>query len=79
MPIAFGISFTVISMNQARALLHIYQDGSVGISTGAVEMGQGVNTKIIQIAAKEFGLNTSKIKIESTNTTESCKYFAFSC
>ncbi|MBI9053149.1 MAG: molybdopterin-dependent oxidoreductase [Bacteroidales bacterium] len=69
MPICFGISFTKTPMNQARALVHIYQDGSIGISTGAVEMGQGVNTKMIQVAAKVFSINTNRIKIESTNTT----------
>ena len=69
MPIAFGISFTNTPMNHARALVHIYQDGSVGISTAAVEMGQGVNTKMLQIAAQVFSIDSKKIKIESTNTT----------
>jgi len=69
MPTCFGISFTKTPMNQARALVHIYQDGSIGISTGAVEMGQGVNTKMIQVASKVFSVNTDRIKIESTNTT----------
>ena len=69
MPICFGISFTKTPMNQARALVHIYQDGSIGISTGAVEMGQGVNTKLIQIASSIFSIKSNKIKIESTNTT----------
>ncbi|MBS4013046.1 MAG: molybdopterin-dependent oxidoreductase [Bacteroidetes bacterium] len=69
MPICFGISFTKTPMNQARALVHIYQDGSIGISTGAIEMGQGVNTKMIQVAARIFSVNTSRIKVESTNTT----------
>ena len=69
MPVCFGISFTKTPMNQARALVHIYQDGSVGISTGAVEMGQGVNTKLVQVAASAFALDTSRIKIETTNTT----------
>ncbi len=69
MPIAFGISFTNTPMNHARALVHIYQDGSIGISTAAVEMGQGVNTKLLQIAADVFSINHDRIKIESTNTT----------
>ncbi len=69
MPICFGISFTNRSMNQARALVHIYLDGSVGISTGAVEMGQGVNTKIMQVAARTLSVPVSRIKIETTNTT----------
>jgi len=69
MPICFGISFTKTLMNHARALVHIYQDGSVGISTGAVEMGQGVNTKMIQVASQIFSLDPTLVKIESTNTT----------
>ena len=69
MPICFGISFTNTPMNHARALVHIYLDGSVGISTAAVEMGQGVNTKIMHIAAQVFSVSIEKIKIETTNTT----------
>jgi xanthine dehydrogenase large subunit len=69
MPICFGISFTNTVMNHARALVHIYQDGSVGISTGAVEMGQSVNTKMVQVAASIFQIPADTIKIETTNTT----------
>ena len=69
MPICFGISFTNTMMNQARALVHVYSDGTVGVSTGAVEMGQGVNSKMIQVVAKCFGISVNKIKLESTNTT----------
>lgn len=69
MPICFGISFTNTAMNHARALVHVYQDGSVGVSTGAVEMGQGVNTKLVQVAAAVFGIHPARIKLESTNTT----------
>jgi xanthine dehydrogenase large subunit len=68
MPVCFGISFTKTLMNQARALVHVYTDGSIGVSTGAVEMGQGVNTKILQVAAKVFSVDPAKIKINSTNT-----------
>ena len=69
MPICFGISFTNTPMNHARALIHIYQDGSIGISTGAVEMGQGVNTKLLQMASQSFSIRPDKVKIETTNTT----------
>ncbi len=69
MPVTFGISFTNISMNQARALVHIYHDGSLGVSTGAIEMGQGVNTKMLQVAAQTFSIDPERIKLESTNTT----------
>lgn len=68
MPVCFGISFTKTMMNQARALVHVYTDGSIGISTGAVEMGQGVNTKMLQVAAKVFSVEPARIKIHSTNT-----------
>jgi xanthine dehydrogenase large subunit len=68
MPICFGISFTNTLMNTARSLVHVYTDGSVNISTGAVEMGQGVNTKILQVAAHIFGINACRIKVNSTNT-----------
>lgn len=69
MPIAFGISFTNTPMNHARALVHIYQDGSVGVSTGAVEMGQSVNTKMLQVAQDVLGISPYKVKLETTNTT----------
>ena len=69
MPICFGISFTNTQMNHARALIHIYQDGSVGVSTGAVEMGQSVNTKMLQVAQSVLGISAAKIKLETTNTT----------
>ena len=68
MPICFGISFTKTLMNQARSLVHVYSDGSVNISTGAVEMGQGVNTKILQVAASVFSISPDKVKINSANT-----------
>ncbi|HEX8462661.1 MAG TPA: molybdopterin cofactor-binding domain-containing protein [Segetibacter sp.] len=69
MPICFGISFTNTSMNQARALVHVYTDGSVSVSTGAIEMGQGVNTKMLQVAAQVFSVEPKRIKLQSTNTT----------
>jgi len=68
MPVCFGISFTKTPMNQARSLVHVYTDGSVAVSTGAVEMGQGVNTKIAQVAAKVFGLRIESVKVHTTNT-----------
>lgn len=68
-PICFGISFTNTPMNHARALVHIYQDGSVGVSTGAVEMGQGVNTKLLQVAYTAFGISPERVRIDTTNTS----------
>jgi len=68
-PVKFGISFTTRHLNQAGALVHIYYaDGSVHVSTGAVEMGQGTYTKIAQLVANELGLPFNKIKVSSTRT-----------
>ncbi len=69
MPVCFGISFTTTFLNQASALVHIYTDGSVRISTAAVEMGQGVNTKLTAIASRIFSINPDRIKIDTTNTS----------
>ena len=68
-PVKFGISFTTWHLNQAGALVHIYyNDGSVHINTGAIEMGQGTYTKIAQLAANAFGLPFNKIKVSATRT-----------
>lgn len=69
MPVCFGISFTSTFMNQGSALVHVYTDGSVSVSTGGVEMGQGITSKILDIAARTFGIREERIKIETTNTT----------
>ena len=67
-PVKFGISFTTTHLNQGGALVHIYTDGSVHLNHGGIEMGQGLMTKISQIAANELGLSTDEIKITSTDT-----------
>ncbi len=69
MPVCFGISFTTTFLNQASALVHVYTDGSVGISTGAVEMGQGVNSRLRQVAALTLGIPVERIRVEATSTT----------
>ncbi len=69
MPICFGISFTATFLNQANALVHVYMDGSAGISTGAVEMGQGVNMKMRQVVASIFSIDVGRIHTETTNTS----------
>lgn len=69
MPICFGISFTNTFLNQARALVHVYTDGSIGVSTAAVEMGQGVNEKIKIVVSRTFSVSQERIRIETTNTT----------
>jgi xanthine dehydrogenase large subunit len=70
-PVCFGISFTNKILNQASSLVHVYTDGSVSVSTGAVEMGQGVSRKIARIAARTLGAEEDKVRVEATNTTRS--------
>jgi xanthine dehydrogenase large subunit len=67
-PLCFGISFTNSCLNQASALVHVYVDGSVSVSTGAVELGQGVRAKIQQVAARTLGVGPGRVKVEITNT-----------
>ncbi|WP_051680821.1 xanthine dehydrogenase molybdopterin binding subunit [Vibrio rhizosphaerae] len=67
-PVKFGISFTATHLNQAGALIHIYTDGTVQVSHGGTEMGQGLHTKIQQIVAQTFGIPTDWILVTSTRT-----------
>ncbi|WP_323813117.1 xanthine dehydrogenase molybdopterin binding subunit [Cellvibrio sp. NN19] len=67
-PVKFGISFTAKHLNQAGALLNIYTDGSMLISHGGTEMGQGLYTKIQQIVASAFGVNVARVMVTSTRT-----------
>jgi xanthine dehydrogenase large subunit len=66
--VKFGISFNTKFLNQANALVNVYLDGSVQVSTGATEMGQGVNTKIQQIVADEFGIDPELVIVMATST-----------
>jgi xanthine dehydrogenase large subunit len=69
-PVKFGISFTTSFLNQAGALVHIYQDGTVMVNHGGTEMGQGLHTKIAQIAAAELGIPLERIRVTATNTSK---------
>jgi xanthine dehydrogenase large subunit len=67
-PVKFGISFNTKFLNQASALVNVYLDGSVQVSTGATEMGQGVNTKIRQLVAEELGVPLDRVVVMITST-----------
>jgi len=69
-PVKFGISFTTSFLNQAGAMVNIYTDGTVLVNHGGTEMGQGLHTKILQIASSELGVTPDKIKINATNTSK---------
>lgn len=67
-PVKFGISFTAQFLNQAGALVHVYTDGSVQVNHGGTEMGQGLHTKIGQIAAAELGVELDAIVVTASRT-----------
>ncbi len=69
-PVKFGISFTLTWYNQAGALVHVYQDGSVILNHGGTEMGQGLNQKVAQVTAAVFGLEAGHVKITATDTAK---------
>jgi xanthine dehydrogenase large subunit len=69
-PVKFGISFTLMHMNQAGALVHVYTDGSVMLNHGGTEMGQGLYVKVAQVVAAEFGIAPGRVKITATSTAK---------
>ncbi len=69
-PVKFGISFTTTHLNQAGALVNIYSDGTVLVNHGGTEMGQGLHTKIQQIAAAELGISIDRVRVNATNTSK---------
>lgn len=69
-PLKFGISFNVVHLNQAGALVHVYTDGSVLVNHGGTEMGQGLNTKVAQMVAHTLGLLPERVRVTATDTTK---------
>ena len=67
-PVKFGISFTLTHLNQAGALVHLYQDGTIALNHGGTEMGQGLFLKVAQVVAHEFGVDVALVKITATDT-----------
>ncbi|MFI8615132.1 xanthine dehydrogenase molybdopterin binding subunit [Acidovorax sp. NPDC077693] len=69
-PVKFGISFTATLFNQAGALVHVYTDGSVQVNHGGTEMGQGLHTKVAQIAADELGVPLARVLVTASDTSK---------
>jgi xanthine dehydrogenase large subunit len=69
-PIKFGISFTKTMLNQAGALVHVYNDGSIHLNHGGTEMGQGLFTKVAQVVAETFQVDAGRVKITATTTAK---------
>jgi xanthine dehydrogenase large subunit len=67
-PVKFGISFTVQHLNQQGALLHVYTDGTIHLSHGGTEMGQGLNTKVAQIVAEVFQVDVDTVASSAART-----------
>lgn len=69
--VKFGISFTTKFLNQGNALVNVYTDGTVQVSTGGTEMGQGLYTKIQQIVADELGVRFEDVRVMPTSSEKS--------
>ncbi|AWL04510.1 xanthine dehydrogenase molybdopterin binding subunit [Massilia oculi] len=69
-PLKFGIAFNVTHLNQAGALVHVYVDGSILVNHGGTEMGQGINTKVMQVVAHELGVELARVRATATNTSK---------
>ena len=69
-PVKFGIAFNVTHLNQAGALVHVYVDGSVLVNHGGTEMGQGINTKVMQVVAHELGVDMAHVRATATDTSK---------
>jgi len=69
-PLKFGIAFNVSHLNQAGALVHVYVDGSILVNHGGTEMGQGINTKVMQVVAHELGVELARVRATATNTSK---------
>lgn len=67
-PVKFGISFNFTALNQAGALVHVYKDGSVLVNHGGTEMGQGLHTKMLQVAATALGVPLARVRLAPTRT-----------
>jgi xanthine dehydrogenase large subunit len=67
-PVKFGISFTRRTLNQGNALINVYLDGTVQVSTGGTEMGQGLNIKIRQLVADRLGIAADAVRVMATST-----------
>ena len=68
MPVKFGISFNLPTLNQAGALVHVYTDGSVHLNHGGTEMGQGLFVKIAQVVAEGFSIDLNSVHVSATRT-----------
>jgi xanthine dehydrogenase large subunit len=68
MPVKFGISFNLPTLNQAGALVHVYTDGSVHLNHGGTEMGQGLFVKVAQVVAEAFQIDLDRVRVSATST-----------
>ncbi|MCC6303821.1 MAG: xanthine dehydrogenase molybdopterin binding subunit [Rhodobacteraceae bacterium] len=69
-PVKFGISFTLTRLNQAGALVHVYEDGSIHLNHGGTEMGQGLFRKVAQVVARAFGVPVGRVRVSATDTAK---------
>ena len=69
-PVKFGIAFNVVHLNQAGALVHVYNDGTILVNHGGTEMGQGLHTKVAQMVAHTLGVSAARVRVTATDTSK---------
>ncbi|XP_052048190.1 aldehyde oxidase 4 [Apodemus sylvaticus] len=67
-PMKFSVAVPIAYYNQAAALVHIFLDGSVLLTHGGCELGQGLHTKMIQVASRELNIPQSYVHFSETST-----------
>lgn len=68
LPTKFGIAFAAKFLNQGAGLIHIYNDGSVLVTHGGTEMGQGLHTKMVQIVCENLKVPLEYVHLDETST-----------
>ena len=76
MPVKFGISFNIPTLNQAGALVHVYTDGSVHLNHGGTEMGQGLFVKVAQVVAEVFQVDLDRVNVTATSHRQGAEHLA---
>ena len=56
-------------INRGLALIHIQRDCTVSVTHSGIEMGQGINTRMAQVAADALGISLENVEITDTQSS----------
>ncbi|MFD7658219.1 molybdopterin cofactor-binding domain-containing protein, partial [Actinosynnema sp. NPDC059797] len=69
MPVKYGSGYNLTQLEQAAAYVAVYSgDGSVVIHQGGVEMGQGLTTRVEQVASYVLNVPFDLLRVNGPNT-----------